>query len=52
MILGINLPKRGCFVGLVQRFVGFSSLLQGFTLVFIKLWQNLKLLLKLVPIGF
>jgi hypothetical protein len=36
MILDINLPQRGHFVGLVQRFVGFSSFLLGFTLIFVK----------------
>ena len=32
MILDINLPQRGCFVGLVQRFGVFKLNNLGFTL--------------------
>jgi len=34
MILDINLPQRGCFVGLVQRFGLFKLNNLGFTLFF------------------
>ena len=46
MIIGINLPQRGFFVGLVQRFVGFSSLLLGFTLNLNKFQTKLKTPMK------
>lgn len=36
MILDINLPQRGCFVGLVQRFEVFTSINIGFTLAFLR----------------
>jgi len=46
MILDINLPQGGCFVGLVQRFVVFSLKMQGFTLVVIKLPARLEMISK------
>ena len=44
MILDINLPQRGCFVGLVQRFDVFSLNLLGFTRIFIKAPTRLEII--------
>ena len=46
MILDINLPQRGCFVGLLQRFVVFNLNLLGFTLIFIESPTRLEIILK------
>jgi len=46
MILDINLPHKGCFVGLVQRFVVFASNYIGFTLYFEKLAAECEIVLK------
>lgn len=46
MILDINLPQRGCFVGLLQHFVVFSLNLLGFTLIFIESATRLEIILK------
>jgi hypothetical protein len=51
MILDINLPQRGCFVGLLQRFVVFSLNLLGFTLVFTKPQKILNLPLSRLAIA-
>jgi hypothetical protein len=51
MILDKNLPRGVCFVGLVQRFVVFSSNNKGFTLIFMKIQRILKLPLKRVPVS-
>jgi hypothetical protein len=51
MILDKNLPQRGCFVGLVQRFVVFSSNNIVFTLIFMKIQRILKSQLKRVPVS-
>jgi len=46
MILDINMPQRGCFVGLMQRFVVFCLNICGFTLIFIKTLVRLDAILK------
>jgi hypothetical protein len=46
MILDINLPQRGCFVGLVQRFDVFTSINTGFTLIFFKAREKFEFAFK------
>lgn len=46
MILDINLPQRGCFVGLVQRFDVFISINKGFTLIFLQVLAKFEFVLK------
>jgi len=46
MILGINLPQRGCFVGLVQRFDVFISINTGFTLILLQALAKFEFVLK------
>ncbi len=49
MFLDRNLPQRGCFVGLVQRFVVFDPINLGFTLCFAKLAAECEIALKPPP---
>jgi len=46
MILGINLPQGGYFVGLVQRSVVFCLKICGFTPIFLEILEKFEFSLK------